>query len=160
MHDAQAELLSKALFYYKHYDCTVKIGPKTRAMQWFARLKVQSHLSNNVWINERPCPTGARTTDAQWSLFSLKSQTVGLEQQIGQINFGAFGVFLAKLSASILVLWVPCLCFPLINHYFYKKISLYIHIPNIYLELGFECEFGKQRISLCLSVVRVLVHIQ
>jgi hypothetical protein len=29
-----------------------------------------------------------------------------------------FGVFSAGLSAPILVLWVPCPCFPLINHYF------------------------------------------
>ena len=39
-------------------------------------------------------------------------------------NFGAFGVFWADLSAPILVQWVPCPCFPLINHYFYKKLSL------------------------------------
>ena len=42
------------------------------------------------------------------------------------------------------VLWVPCPCFLLFNHYFYKKPSLYIRIPNIYLRLGFE--FGLQRI--------------
>ena len=74
------------------------------------------------------------------SPFSLKSQTLRLGQ-FGQINFGAFS---ANLSAPILVLWVPCPCFPLINHYFYKKLSLYIQIPNIYLGLGFE--FGPQRI--------------
>ena len=34
--------------------------------------------------------------------------------------------------------------FPLINHYFYKKLSLYIQIPNIHLGLRFE--FGPQRI--------------
>ena len=34
------------------------------------------------------------------------------------------------------------------NGYFYKKTSLYIHIPNIYLGLGFEFEFefGPQKI--------------
>ena len=82
----------------------------------------------------------ARTTDAQWSLFSSKSQTFGL----GQTHFGSFGVFSANLSAPILVLWVPCPGFSLINHYFYKKLSLYIQIPNMYLGLGFE--FGPQRI--------------
>ena len=35
-------------------------------------------------------------------------------------------------------------CFPLINHYFYKKLSLYIQITNVYL--GLEFEFGPQRI--------------
>ena len=39
-----------------------------------------------------------RTTDAQWSLFSLKPQTFGLCRQFGQINFGAFGVFLAHIG--------------------------------------------------------------
>ena len=52
---------------------------------------------------------------------------------------------LVYLSAPILVLWVPCPCFPLINHYFYKKLSLFIHIPNIFLGLGFE--LGPQRIG-------------
>ena len=68
----------------------------------------------------------SRTTDAQWSLFSSKSQTFGL----GHINFGAFGVFSSDLSASILVLWIPCPCFPLMNHYLYKKLNLYIHYTN------------------------------
>ena len=68
-------------------------------------------------------------------------------RQFGQINSGPFGVFSDKLSASILVQWVPCPRFPLFNHYFYKKISLYIHILNIYLGLGFELEFGLQRIT-------------
>ena len=53
--------------------------------------------------------------------FLLKSRTFGLGRQIGQINSRAFGVFSAKPSALILVLWVPCSCFPLFNHYFYKK---------------------------------------
>ena len=81
------------------------------------------------------------------TLFSLKFQ-------IGQINFGAFGVFLADLSAPILVQCSESLvrCFPLINHYFYKKLSLYIQIPNIYLGLGFE--FGPQRTRDSVSVVR------
>jgi hypothetical protein len=37
---------------------------------------------------------------------------------------------------------VPCPCFPLINHYFYKNISFWYIIPNIYLGLGFQ--FGQQ----------------
>ena len=42
---------------------------------------------------------------------------------------------------------VPCPCFPLINHYFYKKLNLCIQIPNIYLRLGVE-------FSHCVSVAR------
>ena len=71
---------------------------------------------------------------------------MGLGRQFGQINFRAFGVFSANLSAPIFVLWVLCPCFSLFDHYFYKKISLYIPIPIIYLGLGFE--FGPQRIYL------------
>ena len=58
----------------------------------------------------------------------------------------AIGVFSANLSAPILVIymWVPCPCFPLINHSLYKKLSLYIQIRNIHLGLRFE--FGPQRI--------------
>ena len=42
----------------------------------------------------------SRTTNAQWSLFSMISpKFLGLDRQIGLINFGTFEVFLAKLSA-------------------------------------------------------------
>ena len=76
--------------------------------------------------------------------FHWNSELLGLGKQIEQIKSGAFGVFLAKLSAPILVQWVPCLCFPLCNHYFYKKLSLSIYILNIFWGLGLE--FGPQRI--------------
>ena len=85
---------------------------------------------------------GLRTPNE--AFFHWNSELMGLSRQIGEINSRAFGVFSAKLSLPILVQWVPCPCFPLFNHYFYKKLSLYIHIPNIYLGLGFE--FGPQRI--------------
>ena len=78
------------------------------------------------------------------AFFHWNPKVLGLGRQIGQINFGAFGIFLIKLSASILVQWFPCPYFPLFNHYFYKKLSLDIHIPNINLGLVFE--FGPQRI--------------
>ena len=79
------------------------------------------------------------------AFFHWNPELLGLGRQIGQTNFGSFWVFSAKLSAPLLVQWVPCLCFSLLNHYFYKKLSLYIHIPNISLGLGFE--FRPQRIS-------------
>ena len=75
-------------------------------------------------------------------------------RQIVQINSGAFGGFSAELVAPILVQWVPCPCFPLFNHYFYKKLNLYINILNIYLWLGRK-ELG---ISLCVSVVRGFLY--
>ena len=65
-------------------------------------------------------------------VFSKNLKLLGLGRHFGLKLFEAFGVILAGLSAPILV------------HYFYKKLSLYIHLPNIYLGLGFE--FGPQRI--------------
>ena len=69
--------------------------------------------------------------------FFRKSQTFGL----GQTNW-------AKLSALILVHTLGPLSIFSINQplILQKKLSLYIHIPNIYLGLGFEFEFGQQRI--------------
>jgi hypothetical protein len=39
---------------------------------------------------------------------------------------------------------IPVAVLALFNHYFYKKLSLYIQLPNIYLGVGLE--FGPQRI--------------
>ena len=60
-----------------------------------------------------------------WNLLLL-----GLGRQIGQINSGAFGVFSAKISAPIFVQFCPC--FPLLNHYFYKKTKP-LYPPTKYL---------------------------
>ena len=80
---------------------------------------------------------------ANKAFFRRNPRLLGLGRQFRQINFGVFGVFSDHLSAPNLVLWVPCPSFPLINHYFYKKLCHYIQIPNIYLGFGFE--FGPQR---------------
>jgi hypothetical protein len=71
------------------------------------------------------------------AFFSSKSQTFGFGQAIWAVNFGAFGVFSAD----------SCPCFPLIDHYFYKKLSLYIQIKSrIFIwdwDLNLGCkEFG------------------
>ena len=66
------------------------------------------------------------------AFFHWNPELLCLGRQIGQINSGAFVVFSAKLSWPILVQWVPCPCFLLIDHYFYKKPSFYIHILNVY----------------------------
>ena len=81
------------------------------------------------------------------AFFHRNSKHLGLGRQFGQINFEAFGVFLANLSAPILVQCsrVLCPCFPLINHYFYKDLGLLFQkIPNIYFRLGFKS--GLRRI--------------
>ena len=82
--------------------------------------------------------------------FFQKSRILGLGKHVGLKHLGKFRVFLADLSEPIFVLWVPCPCFPVINHYFYKKVS---NIPNINLGMGFEFQFGPQRIR-DLAVVR------
>ena len=78
----------------------------------------------------------------------MKSQTFGL----GQINFGAIGEISADLLAPIFVLWVPVPVFHYSTIISTKKLSLYIHIPNIYLGLGFEPQ--RIRILAFVSVVR------
>ena len=57
--------------------------------------------------------TEARTTDTQREVFFETPKLLGLGRQIGPKIIGAVGVFSAKLSAPILVLWVTCPCFPL-----------------------------------------------
>ena len=88
--------------------------------------------------------------------FSAKSQTFWAD------NFlGIFGVFFGRFISTHFGTVSPCL--PLINHYFYRKLSLYSQIPNIYLGLGFEFEFefGPQRIRnlaiVCLQSVCVTI---
>ena len=79
------------------------------------------------------------------AFFHWNPELLGLGSQIRQINSGPFWVFSAELSAPILVQWVPCWCFFIIQPLVLQKkyaFIIYIHIPNIYL--GFK--FGSQRI--------------
>ena len=96
-----------------------------------------------------------RTTDAQWRLFHRNPKLLGLGRQLGQLNFRAYGVFSADLSAPIFVQWVPCPFFPFFNHYFYKKLRLYTQIINIFFGLGFK--FWSQRIRDLAILVSVVV---
>ena len=64
------------------------------------------------------------------AFFQWSSEMLDLGRQIGQINSRSFGVFSAKLSAPILVHWVPCPCFLQFNHYFYKKPKPLYTNPN------------------------------
>ena len=90
---------------------------------------------------------GLRTPNK--AFFYRNPKLLGLGRQIGQINFGAFrafGVFLSNLSTPTLAPWVPCPCFPLINHYFYKKVSLYIQIKNIYED--WDLNLGRKELGI------------
>ena len=87
-------------------------------------------------------PHGLRTLNE--AFFSLKSQTFGLGQ-FGQIDFGAFGVFLNRFISIHFGTVSPLSMFSINQPLFQQqKKSLYIPIPNIHLEMGFE--FGPQRI--------------
>jgi hypothetical protein len=78
------------------------------------------------------------------AFFHCNPELLGLERQNGQINSGAFGYFRPHYQHPF---WYSE---SLVHVFHYstiistKKLSLYIHIPNIYLVLGFE--FGMQRI--------------
>ena len=58
--------------------------------------------------------------------------------------WGIWGIFGGTISTHFDTV-SPLSMFSLFNHYFYKKLSLYIQISSIYS--GLEFEFGLQRIS-------------
>ena len=66
--------------------------------------------------NAIPFYHGLRTPNE--AFFHQNPTLFGLDRQFGQKMFRVFGVFSTNLSAPLLVLWVPCPCVPLINHYF------------------------------------------
>ena len=99
-------------------------------------------VANVIWL-----PYGVNFTLILWlvwdhwlrtpneAFFYWNPELLGLGRQFWQVNIGAFGVFSAGLLAPNLVL-VPCPCFTLINHYFYKKLSLYIQNPKYLFGIG------------------------
>ena len=90
-----------------------------------------------------PC-VKTRTTDAQWSLFSSKSQTFGLGQVIWAGKFwgisGVFGRFISSHFRPSFLVWVHILHWSTIIS---TKNSAFIFKSQIF-RLGFE--FGSQRI--------------
>ena len=69
------------------------------------------------------------------------------------------GVFSDGLSTPILVLWVPCPCFPLFNHYFYKKTKpLYLTTKYLFGSGIWIWAAKNLRFSLRVSVVRAMNH--
>ena len=88
-----------------------------------------------------------RTTDAQWSLFSLKSRTFGLGQTNWADKFWGIWVIFGRTIGTHFGTVSPLAMFSIIQPLFLQKTKpsyLYIRIPNIYFGLGFE--FGSQRI--------------
>ena len=68
-----------------------------------------------------------------------------IQFQNGILKYRLLWVFSAQLSALIFGTVSPLSMFSIIQPLFLQKtLSLYTHIPNIYLGLGFE--FGPQRI--------------
>ena len=78
--------------------------------------------------------------------FSLKFQTFGLGKTNWADRFcGIWGIFGWTISTHFDTV-SPLPMFSIIQPIFFKKLSLYIHIPNVFLGLGFIFEFGLQRI--------------
>ena len=81
------------------------------------------------------------------NLFSSKSQILGLGQTIWADKFwGIWGIF-GRFISTHFGTESPLSMFFINQPLFLQKtkpVCLYIHIPNIYLGLGFE--FGPQRI--------------
>ena len=92
-------------------------------------------LSNHSWYglfsqksNKNPAePESDYIPVVHWiwtpneAFFHQNPKLLGLGKQFGQINFGEFS---NNLSAPILILWVRCPCFPLINHYWDWDLNL------------------------------------
>ena len=87
---------------------------------------------------------GLRTSNE--AFFSLKSKNFGLGQTIWVDKIcgigGIFGQFISTHFGTV----SPLSMFSINQPLFLQKLSFYIHIPNIYLGLGFEFEFGQLRI--------------
>ena len=91
---------------------------------------------SSEWVRNKSksCPfftskrfLNTRTTDAQRSLFSLKTRTYGQTDWADKF-WDIWGIF----GWTILVQWVPYPFFPLFNHYFSKKASLYPHSKYLF----------------------------
>ena len=96
-----------------------------------------------------------RYTDTQRELSFKNLELLSLGRYFGLKFFEAFGVFSAGLSAPILVLWVPCPCFLLFNHYFYKKNMPLYPTPKYLFGSGIWIGVAKNlRFSLRVSIVR------
>ena len=93
---------------------------------------------------------GLRTPNETFSHRNPK--LLGLDRQFGQVNFGVFGVFLANLSAPILVLWVLGPRFPSINHYFYKKL-VFISQSQTFI-WDWDLNLGHKELGIQPSCVR------
>ena len=90
---------------------------------------------------------GLRTPNK--AFFHKNPKLLGLGRHIGQIKFWAFWVFSHQFINIHFGTVSPLSMFSTIQPL--KKLSLYIHIPNIYLGLGFK--FGPQRIR-DLTIIR------
>ena len=79
------------------------------------------------------------------AFFSLKSRTFGLGQTNWADKFKTIsGIFVQTINTQFGT--VSSLSILQYSTIISKKLSLYIQISNIYLGLGFEFEFGPQRI--------------
>jgi hypothetical protein len=69
---------------------------------------------------------------------------LGLDREIGQRNFGAFGVFLAELSASILVQAVSPLS---LVHFFHYSTIISTKKPSLYI-WNWDLNLGRKELGI------------
>ena len=86
-----------------------------------------------------------RTMDAQRNLYSLKSRTFGFGQANWAYRFwDIFGIFGQTISTHFVTVSPSSMLFIIYPLFLQNKLSLYIHIPNIFMKM--RLEFGLQRI--------------
>ena len=78
--------------------------------------------------------------DTQREFFFQKSCTFGLEQTFWEEKFWSIWDIFGRTMST----YFETVMSSIIQSIFYKKVSLYIQLPNIYFGVGFE--FGPQKI--------------
>ena len=82
---------------------------------------------------------------------SMKPFSIEIQNGLGQTNwadkFWSIWRIFGRTISTHFGTENPLSMFFIIQPIFLQKLSIYIHIANIYLGLGFEFEFGPQRIT-------------
>ena len=104
-------------------------------------------MTSPLRFSIKPRKISGRYTDyghPERAYFFKYPKLLGLGRHFGLKFFEAFGAFLDYQHPFWYCEFLVHVFHYVFNNYFYKNLSLYIQLPNIYLGLGFE--FGPQRI--------------
>ena len=88
--------------------------------------ELRGMTKNGCLLKSTDYGLGVRSLWTFQAFFHRNPKLLGLDRQFGRIQFGAFGIFSANLSAPIFELWVPCPCFTFHRKAFISK-SKVIH---------------------------------